>query len=210
MVVEETVPEVGVRDKVALNVPPDVKEISNPVGAVIIKSAVRSVALTVKLCSVETVPAHVLNVLRLPPLEIVGVAELVINATFVVLPAPDAVTELTEKPMFEVLTVVLLVNVTVYVPSLLSITEPKVPSVDVTITVPPVVVRLAPVASFNCTVSIEVLVPFANILLKEAEIVDLVGSAATGTDPQIAIVGVVVQLNVASVASVEVPSPILP
>ena len=56
----------------------------------------------------------------------------------------------------------------------------------------------------------EVLVPLAKILLKEAEIVDLVGSAATGTDPQMAIVGVVVQLNVASVASVEVPSPILP
>lgn len=113
MVVLATVPEIGVSGTLELNVPPEVKEISKPVGAVTSKSAVRSVALTVKLCSAETVPPQAVNVLRLPPLEIVGLPELVIKATLVELPVPEAVTELIEKPIIEVLTEVLLVNVTV-------------------------------------------------------------------------------------------------
>ena len=110
---DATVPALGLSVTLVLKFPPELNDNSKPAGAVTTKSAVRSVALTVKLCSAETAPAQAVNVLRLPPLEIVGLPELVIKATFAVLPAPDAVTELIENPLIDVFTVVLLVNVTV-------------------------------------------------------------------------------------------------
>ena len=78
------------------------------------------------------------------------------------------------------------------------------------ITVPPVVVKFTFEAFFNCTVIVEVLVPFAVIEVGLAVIVDLVKSAATGTDPQIDRLGVPVQLNVDSLEFAFEPSPILP
>ena len=45
----------------------------------------------------------------------------------------------------------------------MSVTEPSVPRVVATVTVPPLVVRLLPAASFNWTVIADVLVPLAGI-----------------------------------------------
>ena len=57
---------------------------------------------------------------------------------------------------------------------------------------------------------VEVEVPLATMLTGFAEMVEVVGLAATGTDPQISSEGVPEQLNVFSNVPVEVPSPILP
>ena len=70
----------------------------------------------------------------------------------------------------------------------MSVTEPKVPRVLARTTVPPEVVRLFPLASFNCTVIVEVLVPFAVIDEAEADIVDCESEADPAT---VVIVGVV-------------------
>ena len=81
MIVDATVPELGLSVTLALKVPPELSDNSKPVGAVTIKSVVRSVAPTLKLCSADTVPAQAVKVLRLPPLVMVGVEEIVVKAT---------------------------------------------------------------------------------------------------------------------------------
>ena len=97
-----------------------------------------------------------------------------VNVTAVVL---VAVVPLILKPIVAVPAVALLVKTTVYVPLLLLVTVPNVPKLVVTRTVPPLVVKLALELSFNCIVMVDVLVPLATILVGEAVIVDLVGSA---------------------------------
>jgi hypothetical protein len=82
------------------------------------------------------------------------------------------------------------VNVAVYVPLLLSLTEPKVPNVGLKTTTPPEAVKLFPFESFNCTVIVEMLVPFAVIELGEALIVDWVSDAAPTTVVILAVVPV--------------------
>jgi hypothetical protein len=64
------------------------------------------------------------------------------------------------------------VNVAVYVPLLLSVTLPRDPAVVPSAIVPPLAVRLLPFASFNCTVIVDVLAPFAVIDVGDAVIVD--------------------------------------
>ena len=47
----------------------------------------------------------------------------------------------------------------------MSVTAPSVPTVLLKLTVPPLVVKLLPLVSFSCTVTVAVLVPLATILL---------------------------------------------
>ncbi len=61
----------------------------------------------------------------------------------------------------------------------MSVTAPKVPRVVVRATTPPLVVRLLPLASFNCTVMVDVVVPFARMLVGLAVIVEVVSEALT-------------------------------
>jgi hypothetical protein len=72
------------------------------------------------------------------------------------------------------------VNVAVYVPLLLSVTVPTIPTVVDNATTPPELARLFPFPSFNCTVIVDVLVPFAVIELDDATIVDWVSDALPG------------------------------
>jgi hypothetical protein len=64
----------------------------------------------------------------------------------------------------------------------LSVTEESVPSVLLNVTVAPPEVKLFPLASFNCTVMVEVLVPFAVIEVGEAVMVEVVALAVPGTN----------------------------
>jgi hypothetical protein len=82
------------------------------------------------------------------------------------------------------------------VPSLLSVTVFTVPlSVEIT-TAPPVEVKFVPFACFKRTVIVEVDVPLAIILVGVALIKEVIVEAATGTDPQIDILGVPEQSKV--------------
>jgi hypothetical protein len=72
------------------------------------------------------------------------------------------------------------VNVAVYVPLLLSVTVPNVPSVVDNATTPPELARLFPFPSFNCTVIVDVLLPSDVIELDDATIVDWVSEALSG------------------------------
>jgi hypothetical protein len=72
------------------------------------------------------------------------------------------------------------VNVALYVPLLLFVTEPSVPNVVARATVPPLTVRLLPLASFNWTPMVEVLDPLAVIDVGFAVIVDVAVEAAPG------------------------------
>jgi hypothetical protein len=59
-------------------------------------------------------------------------------------------------------------------------------------------------------VIVEVVVPFAKILLIDAVMVEVVVLPATGTEPQIESEGVLAQSNVEIKELAETPSPILP
>ena len=69
------------------NVPPEVNEISYPVGAVTTISATKSIPETEKLCSEETEPKQLLKAVSVPEVVIVGVAFAVIDAVTAVLVA---------------------------------------------------------------------------------------------------------------------------
>ncbi len=83
-----------------------------------------------------------------------------------------AVTPATLKPIVAVPATVPLVNVAVYVPFPLSVTALIAPSVVVTTIVLPPVVRLFPPTSFACTVIVDVVAPFATILVGDADMVE--------------------------------------
>ena len=63
---------------------------------------------------------------------------------------------------------------------LLSVTALKVPRVVDNVIVPPVETRLFPLASFNCTVTVEVVTPSAMMLEGDAVISDVATDAAPG------------------------------
>ena len=67
--VELTVPLDGVSDMLLLYVPPDVKHIWKPDGAVTTILAVNPVPLTEKLCEAEAVPEQVVNGDKVPEVE---------------------------------------------------------------------------------------------------------------------------------------------
>lgn len=92
MVVEATVPEVGVRVTVGPKDPPEVCEISKPVGAVTTKLAVRNVPDTLKDCSADTVPAQVVKSVNDPEEEITLPPSLSMMVTIPVLSVMDAPT----------------------------------------------------------------------------------------------------------------------
>ena len=66
MVVLATVPLVWVRVNEDPYVPPEEVEISNPVGAVTVISAVRLLAEALNDCAEAAVPAQLLNAIRVP------------------------------------------------------------------------------------------------------------------------------------------------
>jgi hypothetical protein len=70
---------------------------------------------------------------------------------------------------------------------LLSVTVESVPSVLLSVTVAPPLVRLFPFASLSCTVIIEVLVPLAVIEDGDAAIKDVAALAAPGTNVTISL-----------------------
>ena len=63
---------------------------------------------------------------------------------------------------------------------LLLVTEPRLPLVVFSATVPPLVVRLFPLASLSCTVIVEVLEPFATIDVGAAVIWEVAVEAGPG------------------------------
>ncbi len=92
-----------------------------------------------------------------------------------------AVVPLIAKPISAVAGLEVLVKITVYVPSLLSTTVPSVPAELVRVIVPPLVVKLVPLASFNRIVMVVVLIPFAVISDCATLMVEVMELAATGT-----------------------------
>ena len=92
-----------------------------------------------------------------------------------------AVVPLIAKPISAVVGLEVLVKITVYVPSLLSTTVPSVPAELVRVIVPPLVVKLVQLASFNRIVMVVVLIPFAVISDCATLMVEVMELAATGT-----------------------------
>ena len=84
-----------------------------------------------------------------------------------VMDVPPTVPVITELPA-----VVAEVSVAVYVPSPLSVTEDSVPSVLLSVTVAPPVVRSLSEASFNCMIIVVIDVPSAVIEVREAVMVE--------------------------------------
>jgi hypothetical protein len=78
--------------------------------------------------------------------------------------------------------VVPLVNVAVYVPLLLFVTDPSDPRLVESTTVPPLAVRLLPFTSFAWTVTVEVADPFAETDAGEAEIVEVEADTTPGVN----------------------------
>jgi hypothetical protein len=66
---------------------PEVVETSNPVGAVIVRSAVRLLPPTVKLCSADAVPKQDENALNVPVVVIIGFVAIVKLTDAVLVPA---------------------------------------------------------------------------------------------------------------------------
>jgi hypothetical protein len=91
--------------------------------------------------------------------------------------APPAVPVMVEVPA-----VVEDLNVAVYVPLLLSVTDDSVPNVLLSVTVAPPEVRLFPFTSFSCTIIVVVLVPLAVIDEEEAVINEVEAETAAGTN----------------------------
>ncbi len=96
------------------------------------------------------------------------------------------------------------VNVAVYVPLLLSVTEPSVPDVVESATVSPPVDRLFPFTSFNCTVMVDVLVPFAVIDVGEAVINDVAVEAVPTVNVTVALSVMELPFNVPVIVAVPV------
>ena len=71
-VVGLTVPPVWVKEKLLAKPEPDVVDISKPAGAVTNRLAVRPEPATVKVFSVDILPAHALNALSVPVMVMVG------------------------------------------------------------------------------------------------------------------------------------------
>jgi len=94
------------------------------------------------------------------------------------------------------------VKVAEYVPLLLSVTEPSVPEVVASVTVAPPVVRLFPFASFNRTVMVDVLVPFAVIDVGEAVIVDVAVDAVPTVNVTVASSVIALPFNVPVIVAV--------
>ncbi len=69
----------------------------------------------------------------------------------------------------------------------MSVTAPKVPRVVVRATTPPLVVRLLPLASFSCTVMVDVVVPSARMLVGLAVIVEVVREAEPAVKATVAV-----------------------
>ena len=91
-------------------------------------------------------------------------------------------------------TVVGEVKVALYVPFVLSVTLPNVPAVVWRTTVPPLAARLFVFASFNCTVIVDVLEPFAAIDVGDAVIVEVVRLAAPAVPVAVNVTGEPVRL----------------
>ena len=77
----------------------------------------------------------------------------------------------------------------------MSVTAPSVPAVLLKLTVPPLLVKLLPLASFSCTVTVAVLVPLATILLGVALSVLVLASNAPAVKVTVAVAGIAVTPN---------------
>jgi hypothetical protein len=108
-----------------------------------------------------------------------------------VIPTPFNVPEIWASP-----TVFDDVNVAVYVPFPLSVTALILPALVLNVTVPPLVVRLFPVVSFNCTVIVDVVILSAAIASGNAVICDCVTTAVPGTKCTIAVSMIPTPFNV--------------
>ena len=71
IVVEPTVPPLSDNVTLEPKLPPDVVDTSNPLGAVTVISAVKPDPDTLKFCSLDTLPSHVLKALNVPDVLIV-------------------------------------------------------------------------------------------------------------------------------------------
>jgi hypothetical protein len=78
----------------------------------------------------------------------------------------------------------------------LSVTEESVPNVVLSVTVAPPEVKLFPLASFNWTVMVDVLVPLAVIDEGEAVMVDVVALAVPATNATVSLSVMVTPLTV--------------
>ena len=71
IVVEPTVPPLCDNVTLEPKLPPDVVDTSNPLGAVTVISAVKPDPDTLKFCSLDALPSHVLKALNVPDVLIV-------------------------------------------------------------------------------------------------------------------------------------------
>ena len=69
----------------------------------------------------------------------------------------------------------------------MSVTAPSVPAVVLKLTAPPLLLKLLPLASFSCTVTVAVLVPLATILLGVALSVLVIASTAPAVKVTVAV-----------------------
>jgi hypothetical protein len=88
-----------------------------------------------------------------------------------------------------------------YVPLLLSVTLPRVPAVVPSATIPELAVRLLPFASFNCTVIVDVLAPFAMMDVGDAVIVDCARLAEPAVKLTVAVAVIALPLSVPEIVA---------